>query len=99
MISSDYCVKHCVRNDLDKLQCESVITPCHNCIFSFLPQHTQLLTQSYMLTYKDPLLKKETENSKEYMQELANFREAMTNDPAIGRGSVYCFPGLDYALG
>ncbi len=52
-----------------------------------------------MLTYKDPLLKKETENSKEYMQELANFREAMTNDPAIGRGSVYCFPGLDYALG
>eukprot|EP00794_Sanderia_malayensis_P009710 gene9710-10697_t len=66
-------------------------------IVAQLQQHTQLLAQTYLLTCNDPLLKEENENSKEYMNELVNFRNSMRND-LINDGTIYNYPGLDDAV-
>ena len=61
-------------------------------------QHVQLLTQSYILSYKDELLVKENNESKELLQELARFKDAVDGDENLKNNSAYCMPGLPDAI-
>eukprot|EP00795_Rhopilema_esculentum_P006233 gene6233-11645_t len=63
-----------------------------------LQQHVQLLTQSYILSYKDELLVKENNESKELLQELARFKDAVDGDENLRNNSAYCMPGLPGAI-
>ena len=51
----------------------------------------------YMLSYDEPLLERESSNTKMLLKELASFRKAVDNDGQLKDRSIYCFSGLDDA--
>lgn len=68
-------------------------------------QHLQLLTQIFLMAREDESLHKETEQTRDYVNELKGFQDRASNAQLIrglGDGvvhaSAFTFPGLEEAV-
>ena len=74
-------------------------------LFLLITQHTQLLTQLYLMCREEPTLQGEAAQCRKYVNELDGFSDRASNANlirALGDGKVessaFCFPGLSEAL-